>query len=110
MRAPRFGCCRAGRHIRAAQGRGIVNARILAAPTKTQGQLIPAVLACEEVRLLDSWPQAGGVSIESALARRINEAITVLLLVGIEPDQITIDIDRRAVIIRAQEQIHLRAL
>lgn len=48
--------------------------------------------------------------ISSPLARRIAAVVRSLVRSGIEPDQITIDIDLRAVIVRAQEQIHLRAL
>lgn len=46
----------------------------------------------------------------SVLARRINLVVSALLFSGIEPDQITIDIDRRAVIVRENSNIHLRAL
>lgn len=44
------------------------------------------------------------------MARKIDSAIRSLLLVGIEPEQITVDIDRGAVIIRQDSMIHLRAL
>lgn len=60
---------------------------------------------------MDSWPkQDVRNQISSPLARRINAAVTALLRSGIEPDEITIDIDARAVIVRRATEIHLRAL
>lgn len=44
------------------------------------------------------------------MARKIDGAIRSLLLVGFEPEEITIDIDRRAVIIRKDSIIYLRCL
>lgn len=72
--------------------------------------MIPDVLSRSEVRLLDNWPRKDGTKSVSRLARRIHDAVTTLLRSGLEPEEITIDIDRRAVIVRAQDQIHLRAL
>lgn len=59
---------------------------------------------------MDSWPYKESHQHQSALARKINSVVSLLLKSGIEPDEITIDIDARAVIVRRATEIHLRAL
>lgn len=68
---------------------------------------------CLEVGNLEGRPNEstdGIIETRSYLSRRINAVITSLLFLGIEPDQITIDIDNRAVIVREDSNIHLRTL
>lgn len=71
--------------------------------------MIPDLLGRLEVPEQDSRPEDHSRG-QSPLARRINAVMSALLFAGIEPDEITIDIDARAVIVRRAQEIHLRAL
>lgn len=68
------------------------------------------MLARPEVRLLENWPQPEGTKTKSPMARKINDAVAELIAAGIEPEQIVINIDHRAVIIHEDKIIHLRVL
>lgn len=72
--------------------------------------MIPVVPDRWEVGREDIRPQSGRHRTQSALARRIHAAVSALLRAGIEPDEITIDIDRYAVIVRTDDIIHIRPL